>query len=129
MAALNEAEEEAKDYVEDSLDQRQEFAANQAFMEDTGKSDIEKSDKKSDNNNNKVDSRSEKSKWSGNSSNKSDHPPPSCKVPYSSTGNERIDDCFTENTKLKLICILKSKAFTLKQRWGVDKILAILVQH
>lgn len=129
LAALNEAEEEAEDYGGDSLDQRQEFAANQAFMEDTGESDIEESDEESDNNNDEVDSQSEKSEGSGNSSNKSDHPAPSCKVPYSGTGNEWIDDCSTENAKLKLIRIFKGEAFIPKQRWGVDKILATLVQH
>lgn len=127
LAAFNEAEEEAEDYGGDSLDQRQEFTANQAFMEDTGKSDIKKSNKKSDNNNNEVDSRFKKSKGSGNSSNKLDHPAPSYKVLYSGTGNESIDNCSTENAKLKLICILKGKVFIPKQRWGVNKILVTLV--
>lgn len=52
-----------------------------------------------------------------------------CNPSTDSRKNAWIDDCNTEYAKLKLIRIPKGEVIISKKRWGIEEILATLVQH
>ncbi|MCJ1342563.1 hypothetical protein MMC31_000749, partial [Peltigera leucophlebia] len=126
LAACNEVEEDAEDFVTDLPDEPSEFIGNQAFIEEGFESDSEKSESDKG----IVRSSNENFEESHFASNKKQAPgPASRRTGSQSIRNAWISDCSTENAKLKLIRILKGEALVPKQRWGIDKILATLVQH
>lgn len=108
---MNKAEKEAEDYGGGSVNQGQELAAHQAFVE----SDLDSTD----NNDNEVESQP------NNLSPVQSSEYTASKASSSGRANTWIDSCSLENAKMKLISILKSEAVIPKQCWGIDKILAI----
>ena len=112
---MNKAKEEAEDYGGGSVNQSQELAAHQAFVE----FDLDSTDNDDD----EVESQP------NNLSSFQSSEYTASKASSSGRANAWIDSCSLENAKMKLISILKGEAVIPKQRWGVDKILATLVQH
>lgn len=96
LIALNKAEEEAEDYGGGSVNQGQELAAHQAFVE----SDLDSTN----NNDNEVESQP------NNLSPFQSSEYTASKASSFGRANTWIDSCSLENAKMKLISILKREA-------------------
>lgn len=117
LTACEEAENNDHHNAEEAGDATAEFEANRAFLEEN----LELEDNESDD---KSGGKSEDDESEDNSENLN-------QPTYEShlENNSWINDCTTENAKLKLIRILKGEALVPKQRWSLGKILATLVCH
>lgn len=125
LAACDKVEEDVEDFDTDLPNKSSEFIGNQAFIKGS-----ESNSKEFESDEGIIESSDKNSKKSYFASNEEQlSGPASCGTGSQSIWNVWINDCSTENAKLKLIRILKGKALVPKQRWGIDKILATLVQH